>query len=89
MSTTSVKTPALLVCLDKRPVLGKLYTQDKVLHIVQVSVKGGFKYALGEKQAAGYRWIINPMEKTALWNSIKERWKITVSKPLNSAANLK
>jgi hypothetical protein len=79
-TTTAVKAPALLVRhLDKRPVLAKLQTQDQTLHIVEVRVKGGYKYALGEKQAVGYRWVINPTDKVALWNSMRERWNITVS----------
>jgi hypothetical protein len=78
--TATTKVPALLVRhLDKRPVLAKLQTQDQTLHVVEVRVKGGYKYALGEKQAVGYRWVINPTDKVALWNSMRERWNITVS----------
>ncbi len=78
--TTTTKTPAFLVCHpNKRPVLAKLQTQDQTLHIVEVRVKGGYKYALGKKLAVGYHWVINPMDKAALWKSLKERWNITVA----------
>jgi hypothetical protein len=78
--TATTKTPAFLVCHpNKRPVLAKLQTQDQTLHIVEVRVKGGYKYALGEKLKAGYRWVINPTDKVALWKALKERWNITVA----------
>jgi len=79
MSTTTVKAPAFLVRYrDKRPVLAVLHTQDQILHIVEISVKGGFKYALGLKQKVGYRWVIPPTNKTTLWDAMQERWNITV-----------
>jgi len=42
-------------------------------------MKGGYKYALGEKLKAGYRWVIDPTDKVALWKALKERWNITVA----------
>jgi len=80
MSTTTVKAPAFLVrYTTKRPILAVLHTQDQILHIVEISVKGGYKYALGAKQKVGYRWIINPTDKATLWDAMQERWNITVA----------
>jgi len=80
MSTTTVKAPAFLVRYpNKRPVLAVLHTQDQILHIVEISVKGGFKYALGLKQKVGYSWVINPTDKATLWEAMQERWNITVA----------
>ena len=80
MSTTTVKAPAFLVRYrDKRPVLATLHTPDRALHVVEVSVKGGHKYALGLKQRVGYRWVIEPTDKTTLWKNMQERWDITVA----------
>ena len=80
MSTTTVKAPAFLVRYrDKRPVLATLHTQDQILHVVEVSVKGGYKSALGLKQKVGYRWVIEPTDKATLWKNMQERWDITVA----------
>ena len=79
MSTTTVKAPAFLIRYpNKRPVLAVLHTQDQTLHVVEISVKGGYKYALGIKQKVGYRWVIEPTDKTTLWDAMQERWNITV-----------
>lgn len=80
MSTATVKAPAFLVrYTNKRPILAVLHTQDQILHIVEISVKGGYKYALGVKQKVGYRWIVNPTDKSTLWDAMQERWNITVA----------
>ena len=80
MSTTTVKAPAFLIrCSNKRPVLATLYTQDQTLHVIEVSIKGGYKYALGLKQRVGYRWVVPPVDKTTLWDVMQERWDITVA----------
>jgi len=79
-STAAVKESAILVCCpDKSPLLAKLHTQSQVFHVVEIRVKGGHKYALGEKQHVGYRWIIGPMSKSTLWENIKERWNVSIA----------
>ena len=80
MSTTTVKAPAFLVRYrDKRPVLATLHTQDQILHVIEVSIKGGHKYALGLKQNVSYCWVIEPTDKATLWKNMQERWDITVA----------
>jgi len=79
-STAAVKESAVLVRRpDKSPLLAKLYTQSQVFHVVEIRVKGGHKYALGEKQRVGYRWVVNPTDKTTLWENIKERWNVSIA----------
>ena len=79
-STVAVKESAVLIrCPNKSPLLAKLHTQEQVFHIVEVSVRGGHKYALGVKRTAGYCWVINPTDKTTLWKTIKERWNVSIA----------
>ncbi len=75
---TTTKEPATLMRQKKQPILAVLYTQSRVFHVVQVSVKGGSKYALGIKQPVGYRWVVSPTDKNKLWKVMQEYWNITV-----------
>jgi len=71
--------PAVLVRCNKSPILAKLIVQDAEFHIVEVTCKGGPRYALGSKQrAGGYRWAIAPTTKSELWTKMKEVWDITI-----------
>jgi hypothetical protein len=80
MSVVSTKEPATLIRQKKQPILAALHTQSRVFHVVQVSVKGGSKYALGIKQPlGGYRWVISPTDKNKLWKVMQEHWNITVA----------
>ena len=73
------KIPALLERRSKGPILAVLRIQDEVLHIVEVTCKGGTQYALGCKQkAGGYKWILGPTGKAELWNAMKETWDVKV-----------
>ena len=72
------KTPAVLVRTQNRPILAKLIVQDETFYVVEVTCRGGFKYALGCRGKRGLHWLISPMTKTELWEKMKEAWDITV-----------
>jgi hypothetical protein len=72
------KIPAVLVRVQRRPILAKLIVQDETFYVVEVTCKGGFKYALGCKTKGGLNWLISPMTKTELWEEMKKTWEITV-----------
>ena len=74
------KVPAKLFRCKKGPVLAILQTQGETFHVVEVTCKGGPRFALGIKQQVGYYWVIGPKAtKPELWKQMKETWDITVA----------
>jgi len=73
------KVPALLTRKSvKYPILAKLTVQEHTFYVVEVTCKGGPRYALGSKVKSGFHWVLGPIGKTELWTKMKEVWDITV-----------
>ena len=73
------KIPAVLVRVQRRPILAILYVQDETFYVVEVVAKGGTKYALGSKAKGGLNWVIKPTsDKTSLWEEMKKVWDVTI-----------
>ena len=72
------KIPALLVRHNKRPILATVYIGEDTFYVVEVTSRGGPKYALGNKVKTGFYWLIPPTTKAELWNAMKQAWEITI-----------